>query len=504
MVTEKDQAKIMDFGLARMTEGTLLTQEGMTMGTVAYMSPEQALGEEVDLRTDIWSFGVVLYEILTGQLPFKGEHEQAVVYSIRKDKPRPITEVNAEIPLSIEQIVDKALEKDANKRYQQVDEMLDDLKSISAGIVPEEIKARLRKAKHGKRKRAMLYGGAAGLVMAAIVIALILFTGPTEAIDSIAVLPLRNQTGDAGQDYFVDGVTDELIGQLAQISGLRKVISRTTVMEYKDVEKPLPEIARELKIDAVVEGTVYQVGEKVRIRLQLIDALPEERNLWAQTYEWAMTDTLAMYGEMSRTILGEIQVKLTAEETARIARAAQVDPEAYEAYLKGQFHLAKMTQPDLENALQYYELALQKDPNFALAHAGISLIWGFRNIMGFSIPEEATTQATAAAQKALELDSNLAEVHYALAIIKTWGEWDWEEAEKAFLRAIELNPNYPDVRVYYSHLLFIKHRPDEAISQVDRALELDPFNALFQSLYGAELMFLHRYDETIEQCRNAL
>jgi serine/threonine protein kinase len=230
MVTEDNQAKIMDFGLARMTGGTLLTQEGTAMGTIAYMSPEQARGKEVDHRTDIWSFGVVLYEMLTGELPFKGDHEQAIVYAIRKDKPRPITEVNAEIPQSIEQVVEKALEKDADKRYQQVDELLDDLKSISAGIVPEEIKARLRKAKLLKRKRSILYAGTVGLVIVIAVLALILFTGRAEAIDSIAVLPLENLTGDQERDYFVIGVTDELIGQLGQISGLRRVISRTTVM----------------------------------------------------------------------------------------------------------------------------------------------------------------------------------------------------------------------------------------------------------------------------------
>jgi serine/threonine protein kinase len=214
MVTEDNQAKIMDFGLARMTGTTLLTQEGAAMDTIAYMSPEQARGKEVDHRTDIWSFGVVLYEMLTGELPFKGEHEQAVVYSIRKDKPRPITEVNAEIPPSIEQVVDKALEKDADKRYQQVDELLDDLKSISAGIVPEEIKVRLRKAKLRRRKRAILYAGAVGLSILALVLALTLFTGPAEAIESIAVLPLENLTGDLEKQYVVDSVTDELIGKL--------------------------------------------------------------------------------------------------------------------------------------------------------------------------------------------------------------------------------------------------------------------------------------------------
>jgi len=382
MVDDRNQAKIMDFGLARMTGGTLLTQEGTAMGTIAHMSPEQAQGEEVDHRTDIWSFGVVLYEMFGGQLPFKGEQDQAVVYSILNKKPKPITELRSEIPVSIGQVVDKALEKNPDERYQQIDELLDDLKSISAGIVPEEIKTRLRKEKVRRRKRAILYAGAAGLVIVIAVLALTLFTGRAEAIDSIAVLPLENLTGNTEQEYFVDGVTDELIGHLGQISGLRRVISRTSVMRYKDTDKSLPEIAQELNVDALVEGTVYQIGDTVRIRLQLIDVLPEERNIWAKTYERAGTDILAMYGDITRTIAGKVQVKLTAEEKTRFAKARQVNPEAYDAYLKGAYQVVKLTRAGLDAAQSYFELALEKDPTYAPAYAGIAFVWAARGQMG--------------------------------------------------------------------------------------------------------------------------
>jgi len=503
MVTEKDQAKIMDFGLARVTGTTLVTKEGMTMGTIAYMSPEQARGEKVDHRTDIWSFGVVLYEMFSGQLPFKGERDQAVIYSILNEQPRPITDLRLEIPMSIEQVVAKALEKNQDERYQNIDELLDDLRSISEGIEPEGIRTRLWKAKLLKRKRAIIYGGLAGFLIIMTVIVLSLFTGRADAIDSIAVLPLENLTGDPEQEFFVDSATDELIGQLAQIGALR-VISRRSVMQYKGVEKPLPEIARELKVDAVVEGTVLRVGDSVRIRVQLIEALPEERNLWVQTYDRDMTDVLVMYKEMARAIADKTRVKLTPQEEAQLASTRQVNPEAYEAYIKGRFHYYKLNPQDIELALQYFELALEKDPNYALAYAGIASVWVGLQQQGEVPSSEAGPKARVAAMKALELDDTLAAVHNVLAGIKAWTDWDWEAAETEFRRAIELNPNYPDGRPGYSHLLFIMRRPEEAMAQLEIALELDPFNVHFRDLYAMGLNIARRYDEAIAMLRETL
>ncbi len=504
MVTEDNQAKIMDFGLARMTGGTLLTQEGMTMGTIAYMSPEQARGEEVDHRTDIWSLGVVLYEMFGGQLPFKGEQDQAVVYSILNEQPKPITDLRSEIPISIGQVVAKALEKNPDERYQQVEELVEELKSISAGIVPEEIKVRLRKAKLRKRKRTILYTCAAGSVIAMVVIALNLFMGGrAEAIESIAVLPFENLTGDAGKEYFVDGATDEVIGQLSKI-GAWRVISRTSVMHYKGVDKPLAEIARELNVDAVVEGTVYQTGESVRIGVKLIDVLSEEQNLWADTYDRPMTDVLIIYSEIASTIADKTQVNLSAEEMTRLTSASQVNPESYDAYLKGIPHLDKLTPEGFKIALQYFQLALEIDPNNALAHVGVSNVWGSRQQMGIVPRQEAMPLRMAALEKALELDNTLAEAHRALAGYRCWGEWNWESAEKEFQQALRLNPNYTHALAGYSHLLCHMGRIEEALPHIERALELDPLNTKRHAFYGVVLFYHRRFDDALAAFRTAL
>ncbi|MEW5901552.1 MAG: protein kinase, partial [Acidobacteriota bacterium] len=421
MVTDKGQAKIMDFGLARMRGGTLLTKVGMTMGTIAYMSPEQARGEEVDHRSDIWSLGVVLYEMISGQLPFKGEHDQAVVYSILKQHPKPISGWRPQIPTSIEHVIGKALEKSPDQRYQSVEELIDDLRSISEGTEPEGVRARQRKAKLLRKKKALLFAGTTGLLIILTAIALSLFTGGPKAIDSIAVLPLQNLSGDPQQEYFSDGMHEALITDLARLGGLKRVIARSSVMRFKGTKTPLSKVAQELRVEALITGAVLRSGDRVRVTAQLINPNTEAQ-VWAQSYERDLRDVLSLQNEIVSAITREVKVQLTPQEEKRLASARQVNPEAYEAYLKGQFQWYKLNQQGLESALHYFELALEKDPEYAPAYAGIAMVWIGRQQQGFVPTTEATPRAKAAALKALELDSTLAEVHYTLAGISAWAD----------------------------------------------------------------------------------
>ncbi len=309
-------------------------------------------------------------------------------------------------------------------------------------------------------------------------------------IESLAVLPLENLSGDPEQEYFADGMTEALIGDLGKIGALR-VISRTSVMQYKKVRKPLPEIARELNVDAVVEGSVLRADDRVRITAQLIRAVPEQ-HLWAQSYERDLRDILVLQREVARAIAREIKIALTPEEQTRLASARPVNPEAYETCLKGRFYWYKLTPQDLETALQYFELALEKDPNYALAYIGIADVWGARAFFGVVPPREAFPKDNAAGLRALELDDTLAEGHYGLGSIRSFYEWDWAAGEAEYQRAIELNPNFARVRIFYGHFLSSMRRPQEGMAQFERGLELDPLNSAFQAFSGWNLLYLRR------------
>jgi adenylate cyclase len=319
---------------------------------------------------------------------------------------------------------------------------------------------------------------------------------------SIAVLPLDNLTGDPDQEYFVAGMHDALIADLSKISAL-KVISRTSASMYKDVVKSLPEIGHELGVANIVEGSVFRAGDRVRITVQLIDTKSDE-HLWAENYERDIEDVLALQAEVSRAIAGQIHVTLTQGEQSLLSGHRPVNPAAYEAYLKGQFHVQRFTARDLDLALEYFHTALEIDPDFALAHVGVARVWGTRTQIGLVRPRDSALNEMLAIERALELDDTLVEANLALANIRCWDEWDWQAAEEAFRKVIDLNPNQAGARMFYGHLLGLLGRGEEGISQAEIALKLDPLNPFYRGLYGVVLMMVGRQWEAGEQLQKSL
>jgi serine/threonine protein kinase/TolB-like protein len=450
--------KVLDFGLAKLalhpvaavaTEAPartmVKTNPGVVMGTVGYMSPEQARGLETDARTDIWSLGVVLYEMVAGQQPFDGQTPTDVIISIAEREPVPLARYAPEVPVQLERIVKKALAKDRERRYQTAKDLLIDLKSLihdlEVGSEVERSKQRMEPEPARLRRpspetlvipeattRAFNGNPAARalrlsllflvpLALAALVYALFIRGhGPTPqpAVSSIVVLPLENLSGDPAQEYFADGMTDALIGDLAKIAELR-VISRTSSMHYKGTKKSLPEIASELKVDAVVEGTVQRAGERVLVRAQLIHATTD-RHLWAQTYERDLRDVLNLQSDIAQAIARQVQIKLTPAEQARLTPRQPVHPKALDAYLQGRYLFwNKRTEENLRKAIEYFQSAIREDPTYALAYAGLADCYQALGSVQFGAlpPMEARSRAEEAAVKALELDPGLAEAHTA-------------------------------------------------------------------------------------------
>ena len=318
--------------------------------------------------------------------------------------------------------------------------------------------------------------------------------------NSIAVLPLENLSGDPEQAYFVDGMHEALIADLSQISGFA-VTSRTSTRRFKDSDEDLREIGRQLGVARIIEGSVYRVADRVRITMQLIDTESDE-HLWAKNYERELKDILRMQSEVAGDIAQEIKVRLTPEETARLAAAREVDPLAFEAYLRGRYHADRYTPQDLKLARQFFRTAIEIDPNYALAYVGLARLLGQEILSGPKPPRMIGPEWRKLVLHAAELDPYLAEAQHAIAGYQAWHEWDWGAAEAAFVRSIELNPSYAQARVFYAHFLTAMGRNDEAAIHIERALELDPLNSFYEALYATQLLMAGRTDAAIEQFRN--
>ena len=502
-VTPDQRLKILDFGLARLvgpvsqTSVTRTAGEGdRMMGTLAYMSPEQVKGEKVDPRSDIWAVGIILYECATGARPFPDANPPQLIDAIVNQQPLVPSAINRRISPALENIVLKCLEKDVENRYQSIREVQIDLRRLSGGISSNVPVQRPK-----RRYRWRMAWTAAALLTVLLLLAwrLRLLSGRSERIESIAVLPLENLSRDSGQEYLADGMTEALITDLGQIPGLRRVISRTSVMRYKTDRKRVREIARELNVNAVVEGSILRSGDTVEVTARLLDPASDSQ-LWSKRYERPFRDLLSLQRELALTIANEIKIKLTPQDEQRLTTSHAVDSAAEELFLKANY-LNIGTYEQRKKARQYYEDAVRADPNFAAAYAGLAdSYWGTPD----QPSAEVMPKAKEYAQKALSLDESLAHAHTTLAAILFYGDWDWEGADREFNRALTLNPNDAEAHRMYAVFLAAMTRFEQADGEIRITQALDPLSAYNDVAGGWTLYCARKYEQAAQQCQKAL
>jgi TolB-like protein/Tfp pilus assembly protein PilF/predicted Ser/Thr protein kinase len=511
-LTLDGRLKILDFGLAKLVhspaETTTLTgsmyETSSLVGTLPYMAPEQLRGAPVDGRTDIWSAGALLYKMATGRSAFPETESARLITSILTIAPTAPRGVNQHLSSSLENIILKCLEKDPEDRYQSAKELAVDLRRL---LLPSTVIHRIPQRGLGAGMRISLAAASAVALLLALILGLNirglrdqLFGGKTHGpIRSLAVLPLANLSGDHEQEYFADGMTEALITDLCKIRSL-KVIARASSMRYKEEKKTLPQVARELGVDGIVQGSVMRAGNRVRISTQLIYATTDQ-HIWAESYERDFTDILGLQGEVAQAIANEIRAQVTPQEQVRLATAQPVNTEAYQLYLKGRFFWSKATEEDYRVSKKYFDHALEIDPNYALALAGLAnYFWATDELS----PQVAMPRAKDYALRALAIDDTLSDAHTTLANVKFNADWDWQSAEKQFERASELNPNDAEGHRAYSVFLSAMGRPQEALTEIRTAQRLDPLSLITSSDVGWAYYFARQYDRAIEQCQETL
>ncbi|MDT4895498.1 MAG: eukaryotic-like serine/threonine-protein kinase [Acidobacteriota bacterium] len=546
--------KVLDFGLAKLTEKRSSlhdpdavtmpihhTEPGTVMGTTGYMSPEQTRGMEVDARTDIFSLGIVLYEMVARRAPFEGPTDSHVKVSILDHEPPPLASKSQPLPHQLERIVKKALAKDRTKRYQTVTDLKTDLENlrdeldrnaVELSVTPESEEGEsggkhvtapagkkstaprnvelqpartLSSAEYivtgvGRHKIAALLGVAALLLVIAGIVYLRSASGPS--VNSVAVLPFVNDSLDPNAEYLSDGITESIINNLSQLPNL-KVMSRNAVFRYKGQQIDPQEAGRNLGVGAVLTGRVVKVGEKLIIKTELIN-VSDGAQLWGAEYNNSMSDIFTVQEEISRKIFEKLRVKLTGQDEERLAKRYTNDTEAYQLYLKGRYFWNKRDETGLRNGIKFFKQAEEKDPTYALAYSGLADSYALLCDIGAVAPVEEMPNARQAAERALSIDPRLAEGYTSRAFVKLAYDWDWPGAESDFRRALELNPKYATAHQWYASFLTQMGKYDLARREIEQAQQLDPLSPIINANSGLYLYYAHKYDEAIEQYRKTL
>ena len=546
--------KVLDFGLAKLTErlppelvdteaptrAAIHTEPHVVMGTALYMSPEQARGLQLDARTDIFSLGVLIYEMVAGRLPFEGSNTSEIIASILSDKePLPLARYAREVPAELERIVEKALRKDREQRYQTVKDLLLDLRGLKHRLefaaelersTPPQIDAmkagtseqmpvqtlgqpaprETSSAEHSVREiKRQKTAAVVALIVLVTLAAIVYFyfgrsnksvAGGSE-INSIAILPFVNVNANADAEYLSDGLTDSLINSLSQAPRL-KVIARSSVFSYKGKETDPQTVGRALNVQGVVTGRITQRGENLSISVELTDAR-DKSHIWGDQYNRKISDLLAVQGEISSKISNELRLKLTGEEQKRVAKHYTDNVEAYQLYLKGRHFADQFNEEGFKKAVEHFNQAIEKDPNYALAYAGLAENYWVASAESLP-PREAIPKAREAAVKALKIDEQLAEAHTLLAVVLALYDYDFPGGEREFKRAIELNPNSASAHQWYGYYLAGLARADEAFGEIKRAQELDPLSLIINGELGMPFYFTRQYDRAINEFKKAL
>jgi serine/threonine-protein kinase len=509
MVDEAGNAKIMDFGIARSLTVKGITGAGVIIGTPEYMSPEQVEGKEADFRSDIYSLGIVLYEMVTGRVPFEGDTPFTIGVKHKSEIPKDPREINAQIPDDLGRLILKCMAKDKDKRYQSAKDVAEDLARIEKELPTTEKLIPKRKAKTEQapsvgQEKYVLYGAAVVLAVIAVAAGIFWFRGRGKEITSIAVMPFSYGGGGGTEmEYLAEGMTESIINKLSQLSSLKKVIARSSVFHYKGKDV-IPKVAgQELGVEAVLISKMVQGGDEFSINVELVKTADNSR-IWGDQYKRKTSEIFHVQDEISSSIADNLRLKLTGEDLKHITKHYTESAEAYQAYVRGRFFWDKRTEEGLKAAIDYFQSAIRKDPKYALAYSGLADSYAVLPEYSAFPAKEATEKAKAAAAEALEIDDALSEAHASLGIINIDWDWDWESGEKEFKRAIELNPGYATAHHWYALLLMRLGRHDESLVEIKKAQELDPLSLIITANAGFMLYQARRTDEAIEHYRKAL